>query len=153
VAGEILFCVDGSEVGSHALTVGLALLDSADRATLVTVVEALDEMDVTGTGFAGGTVSAESAEDLQALQDAEGEKILRDAAHSIGIEAVRTTVLAGDPGPRLCKYASDVAASAIVIGSRGRGGIRRALLGSVSDHVVRHAPCPVLVVRGSAHTD
>ena len=35
----------------------------------------------------------------------------------------------------------------IVLGSRGRGGIRRALMGSVSDAVVRHAHCPVLVVR------
>jgi nucleotide-binding universal stress UspA family protein len=34
-----------------------------------------------------------------------------------------------------------------VLGSRGRGGIRRALMGSVSDSIVRHAHCPVLVVR------
>jgi nucleotide-binding universal stress UspA family protein len=33
------------------------------------------------------------------------------------------------------------------MGSRGLGGVRRALMGSVSDSVVRHAPCPVLVVR------
>jgi nucleotide-binding universal stress UspA family protein len=35
----------------------------------------------------------------------------------------------------------------VVVGSRGLGGIRRALIGSVSDSVVRHAHCPVLVVR------
>jgi nucleotide-binding universal stress UspA family protein len=33
------------------------------------------------------------------------------------------------------------------MGSRGRGGIKRALLGSVSDHVVRNAPCPVVIAR------
>ena len=39
---------------------------------------------------------------------------------------------------------------AIVRGSRGRGGLRRAVLGSVSDHVVRNAPCPVVVTGGHA---
>lgn len=38
-----------------------------------------------------------------------------------------------------------VGTDAIVIGTRGRGGIKRALLGSVSDYVVRNAPCPVVV--------
>lgn len=43
--------------------------------------------------------------------------------------------------------AEQIRAGLIVTGSRGRGGIRRALMGSVSDSVVRHAHCPVLVVR------
>lgn len=43
--------------------------------------------------------------------------------------------------------AEDIGAGLIVIGSRGLGGIRRALMGSVADSVVRHAHCPVLVVR------
>jgi len=43
--------------------------------------------------------------------------------------------------------AEDIGADLIVIGSRGFGGLRRALLGNVADSVVRHAHCPVLVVR------
>ena len=43
--------------------------------------------------------------------------------------------------------AEDIGAGLIVIGSRGRGGIRRALMGSASDLVIRHAHCPVLVYR------
>jgi nucleotide-binding universal stress UspA family protein len=43
--------------------------------------------------------------------------------------------------------AADVGADVIVVGSHGRGAIERLLLGSVSEQVVRHAPCPVLVVR------
>ncbi len=43
--------------------------------------------------------------------------------------------------------AEEIGAGLIVMGSRGRGGIRRALMGSVSDAVVMHAHCPVLVVR------
>jgi nucleotide-binding universal stress UspA family protein len=43
--------------------------------------------------------------------------------------------------------AEELAAGLIVLGSRGLGGVRRALIGSVSDSVVRHAHCPVMVVR------
>ena len=43
--------------------------------------------------------------------------------------------------------AEDTGVGLIVVGSRGHGGIRRALMGSVSDAAVRHAHCPVLVVR------
>jgi nucleotide-binding universal stress UspA family protein len=53
----------------------------------------------------------------------------------------------GAPGPAICKAAGDCSADVVVVGSRGRGAIRRALLGSVSTHVVNNAPCPVLVVR------
>ena len=47
----------------------------------------------------------------------------------------------------IVSLAEEIGAGLIVVGSRGLGGIRRALMGSVSDSVVRHAHCPVLVVR------
>jgi nucleotide-binding universal stress UspA family protein len=48
---------------------------------------------------------------------------------------------------QIVQVAEDIGAGLIVMGSRGLGGVRRALMGSVSDSVVRHAHCPVLVVR------
>jgi nucleotide-binding universal stress UspA family protein len=48
---------------------------------------------------------------------------------------------------QILRVAEDIEAGLIVMGSRGRGGVRRALMGSVSDSVVRQAHCPVLVVR------
>ena len=48
---------------------------------------------------------------------------------------------------QIVKVAEDIGAGLIVMGSRGLGGVRRVLMGSVSDSVVRHAHCPVLVVR------
>jgi nucleotide-binding universal stress UspA family protein len=53
----------------------------------------------------------------------------------------------GRPDAEIAAVAEDIGAGLIVMGSRGAGGIRRALLGSISDSVVRHAHCPVLVVR------
>jgi nucleotide-binding universal stress UspA family protein len=54
----------------------------------------------------------------------------------------------GKPDEVIVKLGEELEASLIVTGSRGLGGVRRALMGSVSDSVVRHAHCPVLVVRG-----
>ncbi|HJQ28272.1 MAG TPA: universal stress protein [Rubrobacter sp.] len=54
----------------------------------------------------------------------------------------------GKPDEVIVKLGEELEAGLIVTGSRGLGGVRRALMGSVSDSVVRHAHCPVLVVRG-----
>ena len=53
----------------------------------------------------------------------------------------------GDPGPAIVEAALAERVDLVVVGTRGRNRIERAVLGSVSDHVVRHAHCPVLVVR------
>ena len=53
----------------------------------------------------------------------------------------------GYPADMIVAYAQDEGVGLIVMGSRGREGIRRALMGSVSDAVVRHAHCPVMIVR------
>jgi nucleotide-binding universal stress UspA family protein len=54
---------------------------------------------------------------------------------------------AGDAGHQLCQVAKDWRADLIVVGRRGRTGLTEALLGSVSNYVVHHAPCDVLVVQ------
>ena len=61
---------------------------------------------------------------------------------------VRFLVWEGEPGPAIVEAAGSEAADLVVVGSHGRGRVGRMVLGSVSDHVVRHAPCPVLIVRG-----
>jgi len=56
----------------------------------------------------------------------------------------------GDPGEAIVDAARAERVDLIVLGSHGRRGVNRSIFGSVSDHVVRHAPCPVVVVRGPA---
>ncbi len=53
----------------------------------------------------------------------------------------------GKPAAEIVALAEELGVGLVVVGSRGLGGVRRALMGSVSDSVVRHAHCPVLVVR------
>jgi nucleotide-binding universal stress UspA family protein len=66
---------------------------------------------------------------------------------SAGGEVAGTYLREGDPDVEIVAVGEEIGAGLIVMGSRGRGGIRRALIGSVSDSVVRHAHCPVLVIR------
>ena len=60
---------------------------------------------------------------------------------------VRFLVWEGEPGPAIVEAAASEAADLVVVGSHGRGRVGRLVLGSVSDHVVRHASCPVLIAR------
>lgn len=69
-----------------------------------------------------------------------------DEARATGL-VVRVELRTGVPYQDIVTAAGDVRADLIVIGTRGRGGVERALLGSVADRVIRLAPCPVLSVR------
>jgi nucleotide-binding universal stress UspA family protein len=143
-----ILCTDGSDVASDALRVGLSLLRPADRVVLAVVVDDHDESLVLGTsGFAGGQMSAEAFEELRAAAQAQGERIVAEGQRRLDLPGAETRVLHGEPGPSLCALAEELDADTIVMGSRGRGGIKRVLLGSVSDYVARHAPCTVVITR------
>jgi nucleotide-binding universal stress UspA family protein len=66
---------------------------------------------------------------------------------STGGTVARSHLMMGEVDREIVHLAEDLGAGLIVMGSRGRRGMRRALMGSVSDSVVRHAHCPVMVVR------
>jgi nucleotide-binding universal stress UspA family protein len=70
-----------------------------------------------------------------------------DKVRAVGGKVARAHLSMGKADHEIVALAEEIAAGLIVMGSKGRGGIRRALMGSVSDAVVRHAHCPVLVVR------
>jgi nucleotide-binding universal stress UspA family protein len=71
---------------------------------------------------------------------------LVERGHEQGVE-VSFLVWTGDPGDMIVEAAQSERADMVLVGSHGRGAVGRFFLGSVSEHVVRHAPCPVLVVR------
>ncbi|MEO8470096.1 MAG: universal stress protein [Chloroflexota bacterium] len=68
---------------------------------------------------------------------------------------VRVTFLIweGEPGESIVEAARSEAVDFVVVGSHGRGSVGRFFLGSVSDHVVHNAPCPVVVVRARASAE
>jgi nucleotide-binding universal stress UspA family protein len=138
---------DGSEIAIQALRAGLALLPADEPVLVVMAVEAADHSLVTGGGHAGGVMTEDEfhAQDAAAVTVAEDQ--LRSTVDALGLADAETLVLRGSAGPSLCELAAARHARAIVLGTRGRGGMKRALLGSVSDFVVRNAPCPVVITR------
>ena len=99
----------------------------------------------------GGVIDEREYADMVGAQRESADRILRGAVTALGLDddpTVETVAAEGDPGRALCDLAAERGATVIVAGSRGHGGLKRAVLGSVSDHLVRNAPCPVLVSGG-----
>lgn len=80
-------------------------------------------------------------ESAQALLERYRQKALNQAV------IIEADYHVGEAGHLLCQVAKDWQADLIVVGRRGRSGLAEALLGSVSNHVVHHAPCSVLVIQ------
>lgn len=144
-----LIATDGSDDAIAAARQGLELLDPATTIVLVCVVEPPAEA-TSGlqSGFAGGVVEPAALDGAWVAAFEAGEaSLVRTRAALPDDREIETVVESGSPGSTLCQVAEDRAADVVVVGSRGRGALKRALLGSVSSHLVHRAPCPVLVVR------
>jgi nucleotide-binding universal stress UspA family protein len=146
MALTVLLCTDGSDAAVGALAAGIKVLGPADRTVVATIIEPGDPTLVTGTGIAAGVMSAEDFDRMEQDRATAAQATLDAAVSSLGLTGVETLAVIGAPGPSLCELAVGLPASVIVLGTRGHGGLRRAVLGSVSDHVVRNAPCPVLTI-------
>jgi nucleotide-binding universal stress UspA family protein len=144
-ASLALLCTDGSDLAMTAIRQSLDLLATPDRIVLVSVASPIDPTLVTGTGFAGGVMTYDEKNDLVEAQRAAAQAHVDDTVAELGLVGAETMVVVGDAGHEICRLAEELPASVVVLGTHGRSGIRRAIMGSTSDHVVRHCPCPVLV--------
>jgi nucleotide-binding universal stress UspA family protein len=79
------------------------------------------------------------------------DALIGEVVEQADSERVKSLVIKGHAAEALMETADG--ADLLVVGSSGRGGFTQALLGSVSQHCVHHAPCPVLVVRGESAPD
>ena len=135
---KILLATDGSEEAD------LAAQSAADLAARTG-----SELHVTHVGTALSHVKYMGA-GPQELLDKEAKEVLEAQLEQMGEARARVTeahLMSGRADEEIIFLAEGVGADLVVVGSRGLGGIRRARLGSVSDSVVRHTHCPVLVVR------
>jgi nucleotide-binding universal stress UspA family protein len=127
----------------------MGVVGPARRVVIATVIEPGDPTLVAGTGMAGGVMSAAEFDRLEDQRVQDARMALERARSTLRLPDAETMIVTGSVGPSLCDLAASLEASVIVMGTRGLGGIRRAVLGSVSDHVVRNAPCPVLTTGAS----
>ncbi len=86
-------------------------------------------------------------------QEPGARRLLANAAEDNDLEPVACEVAVGSPSQEIVRRAAEQQAELVVVGSRGRGEIRSALLGSVSASVAENAPCPVVVVPPKADAD
>ena len=142
--------IDGSPDSQAALVYATELADRLDaRLVLAHVVEPAPSPYATIGPLTGGatTFLATVVE-----RQAEGERLLDEIAESTGLDRAEQRVVTGIPAERLADLADDESAQLIVVGSRGRGPLRSALLGTVSTSLIGLARCPVLVVPPGAVT-
>jgi nucleotide-binding universal stress UspA family protein len=142
---KILLAADGSEEATLAARTATDIAEKTGSELHVVLVG----LSVSYVGMGPVEIAdipapsqEELTEEAQRLLDTQSKQI--EAAGGIVTQA---HLRVGRPDEEIVALAEELGAGLIVIGSRGLGGIRRALMGSVSDSVVRHALCPVLVVR------
>ncbi len=138
---NILVAVDGSPHADKALADAIDLADCEHaKLTLFTAVVRPPAIAYVGaTGDAVTTVFRHA--------EAEADSLLRQARDRVPGHVSVTTVLSTEPVlTALIQQIKDGRHDLVVMGSRGRGAVRSALLGSVSHHVLHHSPAPVLIV-------
>jgi nucleotide-binding universal stress UspA family protein len=138
---NILVAVDGSADAEQALTQAIDLASSERaRLTLLSAVVLPPALAYTG---GGGPVAAQIAAEAQA----ETAALLHEALERVPEEVSVTHVLSHDPArPAILRQIKEGDHDLVVMGSRGRGAVRSALLGSVSHYVLHHSHVPVLIV-------
>ncbi len=142
----LLVATDGSAAAGAALDEAISLAaETGDQIAAITVWRALQG------DFGLAYPSAAMLDDLLDAEREHAESTLIEAvarAESAGVH-IKTRLATGDPAEQVCAYAREIGARLIAVGTRGYGSVASLLLGSVSNAIIRNAPCPVLVVRES----
>jgi nucleotide-binding universal stress UspA family protein len=142
---KILLATDGSEEATRATEAAVELSKQSGSEIHVAYV-----LPAPAQLIGHHLYSREMRESVLGGAEREAERFLKEKAEQIGSDGgklAETHLRSGDPDKEILRLAEDLEAGLIVIGSRGLGAVSRALMGSVSDSVVRHAHCPVFVVR------
>jgi nucleotide-binding universal stress UspA family protein len=147
----LILATDGSPSAQHATEKAVELAHATGWP--LRVVSAWQTPILAGSYF-GYAIPAEYSPDLleterQHASDAAAAAV--DQAQALGLVA-QAEVRHGDPVEEICAAATDADAALIVLGAHGWGTFKRLVFGSVSTGVLHHAPCGVLVVRGTPQT-
>lgn len=139
---RVLVPIDESDRSSAALEYALEEHPEAS----VTVLHVIDPREFRTYGGVEGWVDMEQIADQQRDHARRLVENARERAADRGI-TVTTEILTGKPARSIVEYVGENDIDHVVIGSHGRSGVSRVLLGSVAETVVRRSPVPVTVIR------
>jgi nucleotide-binding universal stress UspA family protein len=146
---KILIATDGSELAGRALEHGLKLAKLVGAE--VTILTVTEPAAVVGAGYASiaGTMIDPMPELIQAQEDAAKQVLAtaETAAKDAGVVVQTRLIDNSFPAEGIVAAAAETGADLIVMGSHGRRGIGRLLLGSQTSNVLAHSKVPVLVTR------
>jgi nucleotide-binding universal stress UspA family protein len=145
---RILVPVDGSDASRAGLDEALGL--AAEHQSSLRLVHVVDDL-ITMPMYEGAIFAGELIEQLRK----QGRQLLDDCARlckqkGLNVETVLTERVGGQAGMLIIEQAQNWPAQLIVMGTHGRRGLKRIVLGSDAEYVVRHANVPVLLVRAPA---
>ena len=147
MAFKILLGTDGSKYSKKAADYCIDLAKKLNAEVLAVYVMSMKHLEV---------YALKHHDDITGYED-ENVLMSREAKDAVGYAAARaksqgvhleTRIVRGYPADELIRLAGDEGFDILVVGNLGKSGVERMLMGSVSETVVRQAPCPVLVVRG-----
>jgi nucleotide-binding universal stress UspA family protein len=138
---KIVIATDGSEKNLSAVIEGVML--ARISGAKLQVVYVIDTKPLT-TG-----VIEESYAGMYDSFREEGEQALEQVKDLAGDLDVETFLLTGKPATEITRFAREHEADLLIVGTQGKSGLGKLLLGSVAETIIRTAPCSVLVVRKS----
>lgn len=139
---RILVPVDGSEGACRAAAFAASLAVLIDARLFLLHVHHLALPEVLGMR----SVDRTELEQIKARVASEAFEKAHEAIGSTEVP-IEHIVQLGDPAAEIIRHAADLGASLVIMGTRGLSHMKELILGSVSDKVLRHAPCAVTVVR------
>ena len=140
---KVLIALDDDPVALNAAEIGVELAGKLGAE--------LGLVSVADRTIADAAAPEMPRDDLLAEARERAARVMQEWVRRLASQgAVQTFIVEGHPSDEIVATAQAWGADLVVIGSHGRGGLSHVLLGSVAESVMRHAPCPVLVVRGKA---
>jgi nucleotide-binding universal stress UspA family protein len=140
----IVIATDGSDRNRAAVDEGLKIARACG--SQVWAIYVIDTSVFAPVQYGSAMAGPGNTEVNRELDD-EAQQVVGRIRDLAGELQVGMVIREGKPAAEIIRFAAENKAGLIVIGSRGKGGLERLLLGSVADEVVRTAPCSVLVVK------
>ena len=136
---SVLVPIDGSQQAEEALDTAVSEFPDAE----IVLLHVIDPID---SGYEAENVVPGHAEDWYEAHEETAHDLFERASERTGRE-FETAIEVGRPAREIVEFAEREAVDHVVMGSHGRSGVARILLGSVAETVVRRSPVPVTVVR------